>query len=98
MIGHFVKGLTQAFLVMVALAGLSGPGFAQTGGVAASPRINDNALRMQIERNQIQTQTYQLQQRLYREQDRRNNMQRPAQSNVPVFRSTCTPTNGVPCN
>jgi hypothetical protein len=38
-----------------------------------------------------------LQQKIDREQDRQNNMQRQ-QHNVPVYHSTCTPTNGVPCN
>jgi len=85
-------------LAIIAPVGLSGASFAQTGSFTVSPRVNDNALRMQIERNQIRTQTYQLQQRIYREQDRRTGMQRPAQPDVPVFRSTCTPTNGVPCN
>jgi hypothetical protein len=84
-------------LAAIALAGMGGVGSALAGSVTVSPRVNENALRMQVERNQIQTQTYQLQQKIYRDQDRRNGMQRPSQPNVPVFRSTCTPTNGVPC-
>jgi len=84
-------------LATIAVVGLSGAAFA--GGITVTPpRVNDNALRMQVERSQIQTQTYQLQQRIYREQDRQNGMRRPTQPNVPVFHSTCTPTNGVPCN
>jgi len=89
----------RVFLAALALIGMGGTGLAQTHGNAVSPpRMNDNALQMQIERNQIQTQTYQLQQKIYREQDRQNSMQRPRRSNVPVYHSTCTPTNGVPCH
>jgi hypothetical protein len=88
----------RTFLATIAVVGLCGTAFAQSGSTIVSPpMVNNNALRMQIERNQIQTQTYQLQQKIYREQDRRNGMQRPSQPDVPVFRSTCTPTNGVPC-
>lgn len=92
------KRTIAVILATIVPLGLSGAGFAQTGSFTVSPRVNDNALRMQIDRSQIQTQTYQLQQRINREQDRRNGMQRPAQPDVPVFHSTCTPTNGVPCN
>lgn len=91
------KRTIGVILAAIALAGMGGVGSASAGSVTVSPRVNENALRMQVERNQIQTQTYQLQQKIYRDQDRRNGMQRPSQPNVPVFRSTCTPTNGVPC-
>ncbi|MGN6584851.1 MAG: hypothetical protein ACTHJV_14220 [Rhizobiaceae bacterium] len=98
MITTFGKWRVGALLAALSLIGMGGTAFAQTGGTVAPPRMNNNALQMQIERNQIQTQTYRLQQKIYREQDRQNSMQRPQQQNVPVYHSTCTPTNGVPCN
>jgi len=100
MITRFGKSKTKGLLAALALTVLGrGAAFAQNGsGGISQPRVNNNALQMQVERNQIQTQTYRLQQKIDREQDRQNNMQRPQQQNVPVYRSTCTPTNGVPCN
>ncbi|WP_311031653.1 hypothetical protein [Mesorhizobium koreense] len=54
--------------------------------------------QLQIERDRAQARQFQLRQQLDREQDRRMNSQPQPTPNVPMMRSTCTPTNGVPCN
>ena len=54
--------------------------------------------QLQVERDRAEARQFQLRQQLDREQDRRMNSQPQPTPNVPMMRSTCTPTNGVPCN
>jgi Ni/Co efflux regulator RcnB len=54
--------------------------------------------QLQIERDRAEARQFQLRQQLDREQDRRMYSRPQPNPNVPMMRSTCTPTNGVSCN
>jgi hypothetical protein len=93
--------ISNRSLVSLALAAL-----AATPLVGAQPAEADQprivvvtpSIDLQAQRNNQRALQFQQQQRLYREQDRRDIMRPSPPPNVPKIRPTCTPTNGVRCN
>lgn len=78
-----------------------------TAMVLATPQANAEQKKiivvtppaqLQIERDRAEARQFQLRQQLDREQDRRMNSRPQPNPDVPMMRSTCTPTNGVSCN
>jgi hypothetical protein len=90
----FARLNLTAALAALALAGAVQPGLAdQKRVIVVTPPV-----QLQIERDRAEARQYQLRQQLNREQDRRMNSAPQPNTNVPVMRPTCTPTNGVSCN
>jgi len=89
---RFVGPTLAAMLAAIVLA----PQQANAGD--RKPVVVIPPVQLQIERDRAQARQFQLRQQIDRAQDRRMNLQPQPTPNVPVMRSTCTPTNGVSCN
>jgi hypothetical protein len=86
--------LAGAAALLVAAAA---PAPAEQRTIIIQPAVPSLSMQLQAARNAQQAQQFQLQQRIDREQDRRDLMRRPPQPDVPVMKPTCAPGLDVPC-